>query len=345
MKRKLFFLVCLVMTNIAAFSQADVHFSQFYETSILRNPGLTGVFSDNYKIGVYYRNQWSSITNPYQTVMVNGEYRLSLGRNSYDFLSLGILGYSDQAGDLNQRITGIYPAINYNKSVNPNNNSYLSLGFVYGFLQYSFDPSKATFNNQFQGGIFDPSSPSMENFSQTKMNLNDVGVGLNYNFSAGPSQEATYMIGVSGYHFTQPVFSYFNSFNYKQNIRWNANAGMVRSMNDHILFQLHINYALQGTYEELIGGGLVGWRSFEAFSETSFEIYAGAFYRVSDAIVPVIKLRYKQASLGISYDINVSSLREASNTQGGLEITAFFTGDYPPSRGGTYKKTVCPRFN
>src|SRR5207248_5526427 len=99
-------------------------------------PGLTGVFSNNYKFSVYYRNQWSAITNPYQTFMANGEYRLALGRNGNDFLSFGLLGFTDQAGDLNQRISGVYPAVNYNKSINPNNNSYLSLGFVYGFLQY-----------------------------------------------------------------------------------------------------------------------------------------------------------------------------------------------------------------
>lgn len=332
-----------ILLPALAFAQADIHFSQFYETKILRNPALTGVFSDNYKISAYYRSQWSSITNPYQTLQISGEYRFSLGKYSDDFVSAGALGYNDQAGDLNQKISGFYAAINYNKSINPDNNSYLSFGFTGGYLQYSFDPTKATFNNQFLNGVFDPSNPSLENMPTPRMNLNDVGAGINYNFSSGKSREATYVLGVSGYHFTQPVFSYYKSFSYKQNIRWNFNAGMVRELTENILIQAHANFAQQGTYTEIIGGGLVGWRTFEAFSEPSFEIYAGLFYRLSDAFVPVIRLRYQHFGFGISYDVNTSTLSKASNMQGGLEITAFVTGNYPPSRG-SYRKTVCPRF-
>src|ERR1700748_3691540 len=85
-----------------SYGQADVHFSQFYETSILRNPALTGVFADDYKVGVYYRNQWSSITNPFSTGIISAETRVSLNRVSNDFLSFGILGYNDKAGSLDQ---------------------------------------------------------------------------------------------------------------------------------------------------------------------------------------------------------------------------------------------------
>ncbi len=332
-----------LLTPVCIFAQADIHYSQFYETTILRNPSLAGVFSNNYKIGIFYRNQWSSITYPFQTIQINGEYRLSIGRNSNDFLSIGILGYNDQAGDLDQKITGLYGAVNYNKSINPDRNSYLSVGFAGGYLQYSFDPSKATFNNQFVSGIFDPANPSLENLPIPKMTMYDIGAGANYNFTSGPSQNATYMIGISGYHFTQPVFSYFRSFTYKQNIRLNFNAGMVRELNENVILQVHANYANQGTYDEVVGGALLGWRTFEAFTETTFEIYGGILYRYRDAIIPVVKLKHKHMGIGLSYDVNNSSLKKASNMQGGFELTAFITGDYPPAKG-PYRKTVCPRF-
>ena len=57
--KKSFSNALLVMSLAAlpqlAQAQADIHFSQFYETSILRNPSLTGVFSNDFKIGGYYR--------------------------------------------------------------------------------------------------------------------------------------------------------------------------------------------------------------------------------------------------------------------------------------------------
>jgi hypothetical protein len=47
-------------------------------------------------------------------------------------------------------------------------------------------------------------------------------------------------------------------------------------------------------------------------------------------------------AIGVSYDVNVSTLKEASNMQGGAEITLFYTGNYNDK--GPAKKTVCPKF-
>ncbi len=332
----------IVILPCSAIAQADIHFSQFYETSILRNPALIGVASDNFKVSAYYRNQWSSITNPYQTFMVDAEYRISLGSLGSDFLSVGLLGFSDQAGDLDQKISGVYPAVTFNKSVNPDYNAYLSVGFTAGYVQYSFDPSKATFNNQFQGGSYNPLNPTFESLPVPKMSTYDIGAGINYNFSPAEVTKGTYMFGVSGYHFTQPEFSYYHSNSFTENVRLNVNAGMVHDITNTIVMQAHLNYAQQGTYNEFIIGGLFGWRQFEVSSKSQFEIYADAMYRVNDAIIPVVKMKYKNVGVGISYDVNTSSLTEASNMQGGLELTLSITSQLPKNRD--YKYTVCPRF-
>ena len=71
-------LALVILLPVLSRAQADIHFSQFYETSILRNPALTGVFANDYKVGVYYRNQWSTITHPYETKLVSGESRFQL---------------------------------------------------------------------------------------------------------------------------------------------------------------------------------------------------------------------------------------------------------------------------
>ena len=53
--------LCLFILSFCAHGQGDVHSSQFYETSILRNPALTGVFTDNYRVMACGRSQWNSI--------------------------------------------------------------------------------------------------------------------------------------------------------------------------------------------------------------------------------------------------------------------------------------------
>ena len=343
MKKILLLALLVALLPLMVIAQADIHFSQFYETSTLRNPAMVGVFSGNYKIAAFYRNQWSSVASPYETMLLNLEYRFVLNGASNDFLSVGLLGFNDKAGDIDQKISAVYPALNYHKSLSQRNNSYLSFGFTAGYLQYSFDPSKATFNNQFQGGVFNAGNPSMENLPSPRFSVMDIGAGINYNVTPGTSDQATYMIGVSGYHFTQPAFSYYTTKRNSENIRWNVNAGMIRELNTNLMLQVHANYAVQGTYTELIGGALLGWKTFSVMADPTFEIYAGAMFRYADAIAPVIKMKYKNFSMGVSYDVNMSSLKPASNMQGGLELTLSISGNFPENPPG-YRKTVCPRF-
>jgi hypothetical protein len=45
----------------------DIHFSQFFETPLLRNPGLAGIFTGDYRLQMVYRDQWRSVTDGYKT--------------------------------------------------------------------------------------------------------------------------------------------------------------------------------------------------------------------------------------------------------------------------------------
>jgi type IX secretion system PorP/SprF family membrane protein len=324
-----------------SYAQADIHFSQFYEASILRNPALTGVFEDDYKLGAYYRTQWGSIAHPYVTGLVSAETHFAASRSTDDFFSIGVLGYADKAGSIDEKITAIYPAVNYNKSINPEHNSYISVGFTGGYVQYSFDPAKATFNNQYMNGMFNAANPTLENIPNAKMSMWDLGGGVNFNSSSGEGNKFNYILGFSGYHFTQPVVSYYHNTKVSENIRWNTNGAFSCVINDNLSTQFQANYARQGTYNEIMAGGLVNWTQAKGM-DNLFVLSAGAFYRLNDAIIPVVKLKYKTLAVALSYDVNISTLSPASNLQGGTEITIFFTGNYTDK--GITRKTVCPKF-
>lgn len=326
------------------YAQADIHFSQFYETSILRNPSLTGIFTNDYKVGAYYRNQWSSISNPYITTLVYAEVRMPVGHVSDDYISLGFLGYSDKAGSIDQKITSLYPAINYSKCVNTDRNAYLSVGFTSGYTQYSFDASKVTTNHQYLAGFgFDPTLSINENFTNTKMTMWDLGAGINYNSSTGSNNSITYILGVSGYHLTQPTFSYYAIPGITQNMRWNLNGAIGFNVQSNITTQIHTNLALQGAYTESITGLLINYAEPGGGSRPAYVLTGGVFYRYLDAVVPVVRLKYKNTSIGASYDVNISKLKQASKLRGGYEITMSISGDWS-NKTGEYKKTVCPKF-
>ena len=341
--KQLLIIACAALAPAAATAQADIHFSQFYETSMLRNPALTGIFSNDYKVGGYYRNQWSSISSPFVTTLGYGEVRMPIGHTSEDYLSIGLLGYQDKAGSIDQRITAFYPAINYSKSIRPESNTFLSMGLTFGYNQYSFDPSKTTFNNQFQNGFYDPSNPSMENITNAKMSMWDLGAGLNYNTSAGVNNSVTYIIGVSAYHITQPHFSYYPKADITENLRLNLNGAVGFDVNPDISTQIQLNYAQQGSYSEAIAGALFTYAQTNLTAKPLYAFTLGLLYRYQDAIIPVVRLKYKNSGVGLSYDVNVSTLKEASNLHGGYELTLFISSDFH-NRPGVLKKTVCPKF-
>src|ERR1700712_3192127 len=150
------FALAVTTAAILPAASQDLHFSQFFEAPLLRNPALAGIFTGDYRIQGVYRDQWNSFTNAYRTVSLNGEYKLPVGRTD-DFLTIGLQILYDKAGSAGLTSSQVLPAINYNKSLSSTHTSYLSLGFMGGYVEKRIDVSKITTNSQFDGAAFNPS--------------------------------------------------------------------------------------------------------------------------------------------------------------------------------------------
>lgn len=337
----------LVITATAITATAiaqDIHFSQFYETSILRNPSLTGIFSGDYKVGIAYKNQWNAVSNKaYQTGMVSAETRFPINERINDFVSVGLLSYYDRAGSAGLQTLTAYPAINYNKSLEDENSSFLSVGFTGGYIQRNFDVTKITVDNQYLGNQFSASNPTGENIPSQQVTMWDLGAGVTFSSnSSGADNATTYYVGVAGYHFTKPRNSFFGNNDINLDVRWNATAGMSTKLSEDYTAQAHANYSKQGSHSEIIAGGLIGWNKPNVSAEgVMFSLNGGVFYRVGDAIIPVVELKYKDISIGASYDMNISKLKAASQLRGGFELTVFKTGLF---KNPSFQKsrTICP---
>src|SRR5688572_22723247 len=94
-------IVCLLTLEASICTAQDIHFSQFYENAILRNPALTGIFSGDYKAGINYRTQWGNISNPFETVIASVESRINVNKDQNDYLSFGLCTSYDHAGAIN----------------------------------------------------------------------------------------------------------------------------------------------------------------------------------------------------------------------------------------------------
>src|SRR5919112_4072424 len=102
--------LCLVLT--AWCGAQDIHFSQFFETPLLRNPSLAGIYTGDIRVQAVYRDQWNSVTNAYKTGSLNGEYKMPVGKGE-DFVTLGLQLLFDRAGTVGFNSTHALPALNF----------------------------------------------------------------------------------------------------------------------------------------------------------------------------------------------------------------------------------------
>jgi hypothetical protein len=75
--------------------------------------------------------------------------------------------------------------------------------------------------------------------------------------------------------------------------------------------------------------------------EETISISGGTFLRWNDAVVPVFKLDYYEVGIGLTYDVNISKLRAASQSRGGYEITLSYR-NFLNTRNSSSEKVRCP---
>lgn len=331
------------LLSLTAAQAQDIHFSQFYENNIMRNPALTGIFSGDYKIGANYRTQWTNISVPFQTLLVSGETRVLVNREVGDFISFGVTATYDKAGTTNFNSLQIYPAINYNKTLEDKRNSYLSVGFAGGYIQRTIDFTQSTFSSQYINGSFVADNPSGENLNNVNINNYDVAAGISLNSSFGPRNIANYYVAFGAYHLNKPKHTFEeNNALIVLRTKYTANAGLSLVLSNQYGVVSHFNYNQQGANTEVMYGGLLYWRT-PPESETDFKLYAGAFMRAGDAIIPTVKVDYEHYALTFSYDVNTSALQDATAGAGGYEISLFMKGAYK-RKDRVRGALQCPRF-
>jgi len=339
MKTRISVLLFLAISQQFAVAQ-EIHFSQFYENSIIRNPALTGIFSGDYKAGVNYKTQWNSISAPYRTGLATVESRVKVNEVN-DYFSYGISVVYDQSGSTSFNSLYVYPAINYNKCLNDQHHSYLSFGAAAGYVQRSINAAKMTFGDQYQSGIFEP-MPTAESIPATKFSYLDAGAGISFNSSLGNDNQINYYLGASAYHLNRPKVSFASQESHlRMPLKYTGNIGMQWMIDEHAMLSIHGNYVRQGINQEIMVGFLACWRTLDLTrTRKTLAVYGGLFYRVKDAWIPTFKLDYKSYSFTFSYDINSSALVKASSGRGGFEMSVFTKGFWKK----TMNKQNCPRF-
>jgi len=89
----------------------------------------------------------------------------------------------------------------------------------------------------------------------------------------------------------------------------------------------------------VIGGAYMLNINPDEWSPTN--LYLGTWFRFGDAVIPYVGLEFGEFRVGASYDVNISSLKPASNMRGGAEFSLIYIKKPVDPNA---KKLNCPKF-
>ena len=335
------FLVALLVLSATAHSQ-DLHFSQFFNSPLTTNPANTGFIPDgDYRLGMNYRNQWSSIMQvPYKTMSAFGDVQILRNQSDNGWMGVGGVILRDVAGSGNLTSTKVYGSVAYHQTLAYS--SLLSLGFNVGWVNKQINTANLKFPDQFDGHFFDNKIPTGVVLDRNNISYLDVQVGMNYAYF--PTDKIYLNAGFSASHVNRPNESFFvsDALNADSRVPLRSTGFLNASikLNDQWIFNPNIYYSRQTSLSELVGGATAHY-NLSGDGETI--LIGGAYYRHKEAIIPMIGLGLKDYTFTFSYDATMSSLKTYNGTRGAFEFSLVKQGLFDQYNGNS-RQSMCPSF-
>jgi type IX secretion system PorP/SprF family membrane protein len=340
--RKLILLtaVCLLLKTFTATAQ-DPNFSQFFVSPLSLNPALTGKFNGNFRVAGNYRDQWPAISNAFITSTASFDLPILANRLSeLDTWGVGVMAMTDKTANGILTTNSIALTTAYHKGLDEDGLHQLGIGFQGTYTNKRLDGTKLNFENELDslGGWTNHSGEVIDN-QVISLNYFDFSVGALYNGSTDGYNN--FYLGVSAYHVNKPQES-FSGVYYTLNPRITVHAGGAIPLGDRSkTIYLSSLFSRQAAASNIVLGGAAGF-NVNGDEENPTNFYAGLWTRfnnLNDAVIPYVGLEFGGFRLGASYDVNISSLKTASQSRGGIEISLIYI-NLPVGKKGI----PCPRF-
>ena len=303
----------------------DIHFSQFYQVPQLINPSLAGVFEGDFRGIVNYRDQWTNIA-PYKSYSIGVDGGLFKKKLTDKYLGAGLFIYQDIAGD--SRLSTTQVNLSLSSVITINTAHKISAGIQGGFAQRKLDETGLHWGAQYDANGYAPQIPSGESGVFENYTYGDFSLGVSWSYGKSATNMSSNNhlaanAGIAMYHLNTPKQGLDLDKLHREFI---AHAGFNIGVKGTSLSLVPaILYLQQGPLNEITAGGMLRHTIREESKYTGLlketAVLLGAYYRVGDAIIPSFMFELSNFALGISYDVNTSSLKEASNGAGGFEIS------------------------
>lgn len=343
MKKRILFFCWLVFPAMGVLAQ-DPGFSQFFASPLTLNPALTGKFNGVVRVAGNYRNQWPSINNAFITSTVSVDFGIMKNKLiENDTWGVGLMAMTDKtaSGILTANYLSFSTA--YHKSLDEDGLHQIGVGFQGTYANKSLDGTRLTFEDGLQlDGTWLRSPTEAINSQMVNVHYFDMNLGVLYNASTNGTNN--YYVGASAYHLNRPKESFLGVDSINVPTRYTIHGGgyfpVAGTASTIYVSGLFNNQA--GAREYVLGGAWAIAATQDEQNPTNF--YAGLWARfsnVTDAVIPYVGLDFGSFNLGLTYDVNVSSLKTASQSRGGIELSLIYI---KKPTDNTRKSVPCPRF-
>jgi len=314
----------------------DLHYSLFDMSPLNLNPANVGQFEGNYRFVGNHRHQWKAVTLPYST------YSAAIDANDIFNCSnvhAGLQINQDRAGDSRFNTFMVNTSVGYSKSINADSSLIISAALLPGITNRSIDYSALHFDAQYNGWSYNPALDNTENFQRESRTYFNLGSGFLAQYEL--DDKKSFQLGIGLFNLTQPKQSFFNEDAIKLDTRWVVHGSADISISEKLAVIPGFLLMGQGTYRETLFGSKVRYL-LQDMRGVYRALYGGAFYRNKDAGYLMLGMDYDNWKFGLSYDINLSSLRPASNGRGALELALIYVLKiYDPE---IIKRRICRDF-
>ena len=314
------FVIILLITTLSATSQ-DIHFSQYKNSTFFTNPSFTSFQGSDYHVILQKRNQWQVVADPFSTFLMSIESKKILNNNSF-----GIHFMNDIAGDARYQTTG--SIINYSKLIRKNYTTFFAVGLSAGFYQ-----RKISFDNL----VF----IEKENFDNVSFYYPDLNLGLLIKKIVNNSIDL--FSGISLFHINRPNQSLFENDEELLYPRFNMHTKANILLYDNWKITPHIFFSKQNINQELIIGSDL---EYLLYKDKNVFLALGTNYRHKDAIYYNANIKAGSFKVILNHDVNISSLKTASNYNGAYEFLISYEWNKIKKRKQTIniKQKKCPKY-
>jgi len=324
--KKLSLSILLPMVLISAHAQ-DPNFSQFFSSPLNVNPALTARINSDWRVISNFRDQWIGPASPYATGTISYDTKVLQNKvpnvhEEKNILGIGGMLMYDYAMDGIMKSTYASANLSYNVVLSDAAVvQRLGAGFGATYGRRTVDFSRLTWEEQWIGySGFDKNLPSGEAALVNMKPFFSVSTGLVYSIT---SEKSNLDVGAAVFHVNTPKQTFLQDPNQRLAMRKVAHANFETFLNSSLVLNANAIYQFQDQAKYYSFGGGLGYYLPQ---DPDVILNAGLWYWSKNAVIPYVGFAYKDFQFGISYDVTISKLDQASIKPKTFELSLIYRG-------------------